>query len=220
MKKFLSVFLIVFAFIGLVACGGQGDKQSAQTGVENADGIVITENLEKAISENHLSIVGYGFSWQYAGMPSVFVQVTPTANLPSIAEKYGLTFIDTEPDKLFDIAKDYDGKGYIDKLPCKGQVCTLKALKDRLVKKVPSLRFNVYIRKDDGFSLMFFLPKAGMTWENTASMTKEDMLKYIADTLDVQCDNVKDNMGLLECRAGNVAISVGQELGSVIYGVK
>ena len=219
MKKIVSVFLIALLFLGFVACGGEG-RNDNQADMSSVGGIVLTENLKKAISENHLSIVGYGFSWQYAGMPSVFVQVTPTENLSAIAEKYGLSFIDTEPDKLFDVAQDYDGKAYIDKLQCKGQICTLKALKDRLVKKVPSVMLNVSISKSGGFNIMFFLPKAGMTWENTASMTQEDVLRYVADTLDVKCDNVKDNMGLLECRADGVFISVGQELGSVVYGVK
>ena len=80
------------------------------------------------------------------------------------------------------------------------------------------MRFNVTLNTRGGFTIMFFLPKAGMTWQNTASLTREDMLTYIAQILGVSCTRVKDNMGLLECKTDGVFISVGNELGSVVYG--
>ncbi len=215
-KTLMVLILVLFvSFVGLYGCSWPQKEAVVEKGVY-INGVPATENLKKAIENEKLSVIGYGFTWQYAGMPSVFFEVTPTQDLVEIANKYG---INASVDSLYDVS-DLDGKSYIDKLPCKGMICSLKAMKDRLVKLIPSVRLDVSIENKKGFRLMFFLPKAGMTWENTASVSREELLRYIAKTVDVKCKNIKDNMGMLECREKGVFISVGNELGSVIYGVK
>ena len=124
---FAAVVLIV---IMLVGCGGGGN--SVKDNVSDVAGIPLTQQLKKAVEENHLGIKSYGFSWEYAGMPSVFVEITPTTDIGSLADKYG---INADGSRLYDVW-DGDGRSYIDMLPCKGSVCTLKSLKDKIVDKV------------------------------------------------------------------------------------
>jgi len=217
MKRYVTLVLVVFIIFTLVACG-QAKDVNTEGSVVDYEGIPMTEFLLQAVTNENLDIVGYGFSWRYAGMPSVFVEVTGTQSLASIGERYGIN-VDEDNNVLYDLY-DGDGKMYIDSLTCKGNICTLKALRDKLVEKVPPIRFNVYIKKGEGFRLEFFLPKAGMTWENTAALTSSDLLEYIANILDVRCETVEDVMGVLTCKQGDVVISVGKETGAVMYGVK
>lgn len=217
MRRYVALVLAVFILFTLMACG-QAKDVDMESSVVNYEGIPMTEFLLQAVTNENLDIVGYGFSWRYAGMPSVFIEVTGTQNLTSIGEQYGIN-VDVDKNVLYDLY-DGDGKMYIDSLPCKGNICTLKALRDKLADKVPPIRFNVYIKEGDGFRLEFSLPKAGMTWENTASLTNSDLLGYIAKILDVRCETVKDEMGVLVCKEGDMVISVGNETGNVIYGVK
>jgi len=215
MRRYVTLVLVIFIIIfTLIACG-QTEEESS---VVNYEGIPMTEFLLQAVTNENLDIVGYGFSWRYAGMPSVFVEVTGTQNLASIGERYGIN-VDVDNNVLYDLYEG-DGKMYIDSLPCKGNICTLKALRDKLAEEVSPIRFNVYIKKGKGFRLEFFLPKAGMTWENTATLKNSDLLEYIAKILDVRCESVKDEMGVLTCREGDVVISVGKETGVVMYGVR
>lgn len=217
MRRYVALVLAVFVLFTLMACG-QAKDVDMESSVVNYEGIPMTEFLLQAVTNENLDIVGYGFSWRYAGMPSVFIEVTGTQNLASIGEQYGIN-VDVDKNVLYDLY-DGDGKMYIDSLPCKGNICTLKALRDKLADKVPPIRFNVYIKEGDGFRLEFSLPKAGMTWENTASLTNSDLLGYIAKILDVRCETVKDEVGVLVCKEGDMVISVGNETGNVIYGVK
>jgi len=215
MRRYVTLVLVIFIIIfTLIACGQTKEESS----VVNYEDIPMTEFLLQAVTNENLDIVGYGFTWRYAGMPSVFVEVTGTQNLASIGEKYGIN-VDVDKNVLYDLY-DGDGKMYIDSLPCKGNICTLKALRDKLADRVPPVKFNVYIKKGKGFRLDFFLPKAGMTWENTASLTSSELLDFIADILDVGCETVENAMGVLTCRQGDIVISVGKETGVVIYGVK
>ena len=221
MRKNLYLIAPVVLMVGLLllwGCGPSGSEVSRKEPppVSYDKDIPLTGALQKALSSASLTVKAYGFSWEYGGMPAVFVEVDGD-NLMALAEKFG---INAEGSRLFDVWDGGDCISYIEKLPCKGDICTLKRLAKGLKDKVSPLRMNVKVYPDTSFKLDFFLPKVGMTWENTASMDREGMLMFISGLLDLGCKEPIDNMGRIECRDGNVFVSVGESLGSVEYKVK
>ena len=224
MRKRLWVIpfmLIMAGFLLLWGCAPSGSGMQNSTKEPEAvlykNDIPLTEPLRKALSSASPTVVSYGFSWEYGGMPTVFVEVEGGGDIKALAEKFG---INADGARLFDVWDGGDCLSYIEKLPCKGNICTLKRVAKGLKEKVSAVRMNVKVYADTSFKLDFSLPKVGMTWQNTASMDKEGMLRFIANFFNVDCKGPIDNMGRLECRSDDVFISVGESLGTVEYKVK
>ena|GEM_PF-2271592 len=215
----IASLVLMMGFLLLWGCVPSGSEMSHKESppVSYDKDIPLTGVLQKALSSASLTVKAYGFSWEYGGMPAVFVEVEGEGDLMALAEKFG---INADGSRLFDVWDGGDSISYIEKLPCKGDICTLKRLAKGLKEKVSPIRMNVKVYPDTSFKLDFFLPKVGMTWQITASMSKEDMLMFISGVLDVDCKSPIDNMGRLECRREDVFIYVGDSLGSVEYKVK